>query len=251
VARANKSRFASDPVFVGVSEKEGFSRNPVFVKESPTRFAPWGKSAFQKPDEGSPFPASSKQATETDPFVLIPVPNVTQSARESAMVVSSSHRPSLQGKAYGNPKRTRNRQAAASILVEKLREYWRLSQQEQASGRDSYRFADAEKEEGGNTASLPASPLSALAQRSWPEMMGHQVARKIRSLASGQGASNSLKCARQTIHSDLPEKVEIQNVFNLEVKTEGGGGTGSTEDLSERIADILRDQALHHGIDIT
>jgi len=52
----------------------------------------------------------------------------------------------------------------------------------------------------------------------------------------------------QTVRSSASEKVEIQNTFHIEVKSEGDR---TTTELSERIADILREQALQHGIDIT
>ena len=59
------------------------------------------------------------------------------------------------------------------------------------------------------------------------------------------------KQVQQTVHSDLPEKVEIQNVFNINMKAQDNGIGNSTMELSEKIADILREQAIQHGIDIT
>lgn len=93
----------------------------------------------------------------------------------------------------------------------------------------------------------PPWPNSAQTPRSWPEITGHQAARRISSL----GAEASSHRAVQTVNSSAPDKVEIQNIFNIEIGAASSRGEGWADNLSERIADLLREQALQHGIDIT
>ncbi len=92
-----------------------------------------------------------------------------------------------------------------------------------------------------------AWPNSAQPPRSWPEITGQQAARRISSL----GTEASSYRAVQTVNTSAPEKVEIQNIFNIEIGAASSRGEGWADNLSEQIADLLREQALQHGIDIT
>lgn len=134
------------------------------------------------------------------------------------------------------------------VLVEKLREYWQLSRPENPSEKVST-YPGGPITDRDNAASFPAITRHAPIQTSWPEMTGRQVAEKIDSFISGRGAPGLARSVRQVIQSDLPEKVEIQNVFNIQVKSEES--RENSRDLSEKIADILHEQALQHGIDVT
>lgn len=140
-------------------------------------------------------------------------------------------------------------QNIAPVLVEKLREYWRLSRPENSPEKISA-YPGSPITDGGNAdASFPALPRYTPAPGSWPEMTGQQAAKNIDSFISGRGTPGSVRSVRQVIQSDLPEKVEIQNVFNIQVKNEES--RENSRDLSEKIADILHEQALQHGIDVT
>jgi hypothetical protein len=135
-----------------------------------------------------------------------------------------------------------------SLLAKKLDQYWEMSQPARLTGTTPDKAAVGGANAPAPGAS-PSTPLSfgqsrALTRPSWPDLVGRHVAQKV----PASGSSSSSKRAVAT--PGVSEKLEIQNVFNIEVRSEGPGA-GSDGDLSERIADILRDQALQHGIDIT
>ncbi len=140
-------------------------------------------------------------------------------------------------------------QNTTPVLVEKLREYWRLSRPENSPEKIPAHPGSPITERSNADTSFPALPRYTIAPGSWPEMTGRQVAEKIDSFISGRGAPGLARSVRQVIQSDLPEKVEIQNVFNIQVRSEES--RGNSRDLSEEIADILHEQALQHGIDVT
>jgi hypothetical protein len=180
--------------------------------------------------------------------------------------------------------RRRNRpgQPVTSLLVKKLGEYQQLSQGVRIPG-DLNQSTRAEKDRGRNgilsptlwhnaleSASQPEilkpseeggrrnrtsfSTLlgRTLASRSWPEMTGQQMAQRLHAFVSGQGGSDSSQPIQKiTPINPSSEKVEIQNIFNIEIEASGGRETGFLRDLSEKITHILREQALQHGIDIT
>ena len=64
-----------------------------------------------------------------------------------------------------------------------------------------------------------------------------------------------LEIAREDGAPTDGRRLEINNTFNIQVGSaaEGDVGTGdaSLEDLSDRVAEILRQQAIRHGIDVT
>jgi hypothetical protein len=47
------------------------------------------------------------------------------------------------------------------------------------------------------------------------------------------------------------DRVEIHNVFQVSLNNGLGQFGSSPTSLAETLADILREQALHHGIDVT
>jgi hypothetical protein len=178
--------------------------------------------------------------------------------------------------------RNQSGQPVTSLFVEKLREYRQLSQKSRILEGNLSHPTQVEKDRRGNGFLSPAllnsfveprsrpeilkpleeeekrnrtsfSTLSnrTLTPRPWPEMTGQEIAEKLHAFVSGQRGFNSSEHIRQTIPVNSPEKVEIQNIFHIEVKAAGDRDPGSLQDLSEKITDILRQQALQHGIDIT
>ncbi|MCK4784315.1 MAG: hypothetical protein KAV87_11230 [Desulfobacteraceae bacterium] len=145
----------------------------------------------------------------------------------------------------------RKKERVNSIFVEKLREYWHLTRQGHKEEQHSTTSVPNTLAGVSDRPSFPFVPESKPAQRSWPEKTGVEAAEKISSFISGRNLSVTPHRVQQTINTDLPEKVEIQNVFNIDVKTGGDGDVGSVKGLSEKITDILREQATQHGIDIT
>jgi hypothetical protein len=81
------------------------------------------------------------------------------------------------------------------------------------------------------------------------EMPGHELAERLRAFASGQNVSSS--AARSSIFPPGESgAADVQNGFRIAAP--GRGGRDETlEEFSTKLADILREQALQHGIDIT
>lgn len=150
-----------------------------------------------------------------------------------------------------NKEGKRDSKAVTSIFISKLRDYWQLSLKDQNSKKDKGRLIDEDIEREKDTIPFALPPAGTLSQRSWPERIGKQAAQKIHSLSFGEKMKGHSRHIQQTSQSHLPEKLDIHNIFNIDVKAEGDRGMDFTRDLSEKIADILRHQALQHGIDIT
>lgn len=163
------------------------------------------------------------------------------------MLRTVTHKNQLSNQAGGSvtvePKK--NEHTQTSILVEKLREYWELSQREQQREYVLNQKDDICKETGKNISSSISPPATSI-MHSWPEITEQQISQKIRSIISGQEPFDFPEHAE--IQNNLPGKVEVKNVFNIDMKA---SGSSSINDLSEKIVDILREQALQHGIDIT
>jgi hypothetical protein len=138
--------------------------------------------------------------------------------------------------------------AAGSALVAKLREYWRLDERAPSQDSASPPPAAATPEEFKEAQTPHAAANAGSPRGRWPEATGQQLARKL--AATAAAPPGSFKRVQQTVH-DSPDKVEIQNIFNVEVHADGPAGAGLAGDFSEAIADILREQAIQHGIDLT
>lgn len=145
----------------------------------------------------------------------------------------------------------RERRSPDSVLLIKLREYWQLNERAQSSVSPAPLPPQSPAAESPkNARPLPAAHFGEEARTRWPEVTGQQFARKLGAAAST--SSGSFQRVEQRVNTDAPERVEIQNIFNVEVRAEGASGaTSLPADLSESIADILREQAIQHGIDLT
>jgi hypothetical protein len=134
-----------------------------------------------------------------------------------------------------------------SVLVKQLRCYWQLAEPE----TDSSSPPDTPGMEGRSRPD-PSWPLPALnpsPTRTWPDLIDQMAARKITHLQ--HHAHSSGEQSQQTVHADSPENVEIRNVFNIALPGHSDRHHQADTQLAETIADILREQALQHGIDIT
>ncbi len=249
---AHRRGFASLDNSSGDLEREKLSLSPALAKKSSDPLDLW-EAPFQS--RKSVFPASWL--------------NPKQTWKEQRDVIFR--------------RRNRRGQPATPFLVKKLGEYRQLSQGARIPEGDLNQSTGVEKdrgrngilsptlwrnalesasrpeifkpsEEGGRRKRTSFSTLSGrtLASRSWPEMTGQQIAQRLHAFVSGQGSSDSSQRVQKiTPINPSSEKVEIQNIFNIEVEASGGREAGSLRDLSEKIAHILREQALQHGIDIT
>ncbi|HWP47397.1 MAG TPA: hypothetical protein VNM22_09575 [Candidatus Limnocylindrales bacterium] len=250
-ATLDRWRFASQDNSSVDLEREKLSLSPVLAKKSSDPLDLW-KAPFQS--RKSVFPASRL--------------NPKQTWKEQRDVVFR--------------RRNRQGQPVTSLLVKKLGEYRQLNQGVRIPEGDLNQSTRVEKDQGGNgilsptlwrnaleSASRPEilkpseeggrrnqtsfSTLSGrtLASRSWPEMTGQQIAQRLHAFVSGQGGSDSSQRIQKITPINSSEKVEIQNIFNIDVEASEGKEMGSLRDLSEKIVHILREQALQHGIDIT
>lgn len=89
-------------------------------------------------------------------------------------------------------------------------------------------------------AHVPA-PEQPTTPRAWPSIVGREVSAKLSSFKD-----SPLKPTRQSSRLDQ----QIQNVFNISVD-HANHPSATYDDLGERIAEILHEQALQHGIDVT
>jgi hypothetical protein len=177
----------------------------------------------------------------------ITVPQLAQGLNQEV-----SKRQSVSSERTGMSPRTRSLgQSAESLLIKKLQTYWQLSQQEATLKQSA---VDAANEGIDTLTKMPpflSSTPNLTSSQAWPEITGQRASQILGSLVTGQPLSGTAKTVKQTIRTDLPDKVEIRNIFNVEVKSQTEHGDRSIPDLSEKIADILREQAVQHGIDIT
>lgn len=193
--------------------------------------------------ELTPAPASSPRRAERDSLLASPVetgpesvfPLLSNAVGGSAQLVSASS---------DSPVR-RTRHGHASLLETKLRKYWELTQD-----RQSYESNPVESNPVGgpspsSIARVPTRTSITPYSRPWPEFVGQEISAKARAVSGEFPGDASSGMSRRS-----SQKVEIQNVFNIEVRNEANSGHGF-DDLSEKITEILNEQAIQHGIDVT
>ena len=134
-----------------------------------------------------------------------------------------------------------------SRLTKQLQEYGQLTNRKQSLGvdDDSVGRDTARDTSGFSQISRP----NIFPERSLAEFSGQKLVDKLDAFTSGLTLRKAGVNQRAADNPDLLPHVEIQNTFHVEVKN-GPGGLGFG-DLSDKVADILREQALQHGIDIT
>jgi hypothetical protein len=133
------------------------------------------------------------------------------------------------------------------MLSTKLQEYWELSQSQRSLGLAGRSGTNPPV----NSASgFSHAPTNILPDRSIDNIAGQQPVEKLKGFTSGMAPRTLGMNVRASSNSDLLPNVEIQNTFHVNVNNESGE-LGSLGEFSDKIADILREQALQHGIDIT
>jgi hypothetical protein len=131
-----------------------------------------------------------------------------------------------------------------SVLVRKLQQYEQSVHAEDAGEPDSRNRPVP----GLIERKPPVFSVSGRSAGFGYEIPGQEVAERLRAFTMGNG-SLPLSSTRQ-FPSGSSEPVRIQNVFHIEVQGQGTEDA-SFGDLSTRLADILREQAVQHGIDLT
>lgn len=143
--------------------------------------------------------------------------------------------------------RAAGRLRSETPLARQLRRYWQRSEPETTSPLPAdLPGAEARRQSGS---SWPHPALNPAPARTWPDLVGQATARKVNELqrhAYGAGEQS-----QQAVHAGAPENVEIRNVFNIALPGSDDGYLQASTQLAESIADILREQALQHGIDLT
>jgi hypothetical protein len=127
-------------------------------------------------------------------------------------------------------------------LVSSLHRYWQTVREERNTRQSHQQHSTAS---ATNAVDFPVTDSEQrTAPHSWPTAVGRDVSAKLRSFTDAQ---NPLQKSRRL--SSTPER-QIQNVFNIEVNQANQQSSGY-DDLGDRLAQILHEQALQHGIDVT
>lgn len=144
-----------------------------------------------------------------------------------------------------------NRQSEKSLLVTKLETYWKLVRENMNNKR-----AVENTRSAGSPIETPIKDRFPDAidpghGPQWPSMIGQAAARRIKAFqAAGTPSSGSGHPMHQQQMS-IADKIDIQNIFKIEMPSRAEQPSDPGYDLSDKIADILRHQAIQHGIDIT
>lgn len=85
----------------------------------------------------------------------------------------------------------------------------------------------------------------------WPQITGDQVATRLQAFVSGASVSASVPPVHEASNTSPTNPGAIQNSFHIQVNMRGENDHQWNSDLSEHIADVLREQAIQHGIDLT
>lgn len=127
-------------------------------------------------------------------------------------------------------------------LVSSLNRYWQTVGQGHDTGHAQ---PQASAESPANATGFHVTDSEQhTAARAWSNLVGRDVSEKLRSFTNTTNPFQ--KPARL---SSTPES-QVQNVFNIEVNN-ANQHSANFDDLGDRIAQILHEQALQHGIDVT
>ncbi|UCH93946.1 MAG: hypothetical protein JSV88_27270 [Candidatus Aminicenantes bacterium] len=143
--------------------------------------------------------------------------------------------------------------APGEILVKKLNQYLHINQANQSPqpGANKLPAVDMVKERPGKAPTFSFAEGETSRPNSWPKMTEDQVAREINAFMKARSDLSTAGQTHQAFSPDDPGKIRIQNAFNIKLGDDGQREVGTLGSLAEKISDILREQALQHGIDIT
>ena len=129
-------------------------------------------------------------------------------------------------------------------LIQQLREYWQLADQPRTK-----ETPEAVPPPGGAppAAIPPMTVWPGSLPSLWPEAVGRQTAQKLQEVAK---PGVSLAPGREST-SQQHGPVAIHNVFQVNLNPGPSDRGSAPTSLAEELADILRQQALQHGIDVT
>jgi hypothetical protein len=130
-------------------------------------------------------------------------------------------------------------------LVTSLKRYWQSMREDRPSNQAPQSTTIA-TDSPKRAASVPVSNADEpLTPRAWPTLVGRDLSEKLRSF--GENAHQLARPPLRTSRVDSDR--QIQNIFNIEFNN-SNQHSPNYDDLGERIAEILHEQALQHGIDV-
>jgi hypothetical protein len=226
------------------SKGKGFPNQPASVKGEAGRFLSGGPKSGNR-TAVSWTTDSKDESTNTGAWPLLPPESGTEVLTKTITSEVVTERFPL-GEPDSRPARSGSAPLQSSVFVRKLQQYAQSVHVEEAGEPDSRNRPVPVIEK---KPPVPVSSPEGSSAGSWYEMSGKEVAERLRAFTLGNGnlpSSSSI----QEFPSGSSERVRVQNVFHIEVQGQGTGDA-SFEDLSTRLADILREQAVQHGIDLT
>lgn len=135
-------------------------------------------------------------------------------------------------------------------LTQLLQEHERLQPQSRDVGQSAGESLAAHqrhsvKQETKRPAERSSNPTT------WPQITGDQVATRLQAFVSGASVSANVPPVHEAFDASPKNPSVIQNSFHIQVNMRGENDHQWGSDLSEHIADVLREQAIQHGIDLT
>jgi hypothetical protein len=235
--RPSYTRFAEHAAATGAAAPRLLANSESFQRRAS------GAAALAAVLERGSSPAPPEEQCRHSPHALRDLQIDPPPAGDAALIAAlDTRRPSAVG--VGASASQHRVDTTPPPLVKKLREYWELSQTSPAAERAiAGSVGEETRGEAPATPSHPPRPVAS-ARQSWPESTARQLARRARAAVADPSSARTM----QLPDSAATERTEIRNIFNIEVKSEGGD---FTDDLSERLSEILLEQALQHGIDVT
>lgn len=139
----------------------------------------------------------------------------------------------------------------ANGLIQSLQEYDQLSLSQVSSQRfrNESVLATHDKPRITNGEGSPVVGLPP--QASWPQLTGEEMVKRLQIFTSEVSNAGAPPSSNGTFSTMAQSYGPIQNSFHIEVNMNGRSTDESGQDLSEQIADVLRGQAMQHGIDVT
>jgi hypothetical protein len=207
-------------------------------------------SAFSRSRD--PFRLSSGDPTgqaTADAQLPLPAPRSKAAPDQFPVVSSPRHAPFLAGPLH-------RRVRPASLFVQQLAKYFSnpapvapaIHQPElphRPFAEPSFLVGQAGRPKAPG---FPSAQVNSDGARSWPEISAQRLAERLNHFVSGEAMPPDLLPAAEA--SEGLGKVEVQNIFHIQVNPQAGE-IASLQDLSTQVADVLREQAIQHGIDIT
>jgi hypothetical protein len=138
--------------------------------------------------------------------------------------------------------------AGEPVFTRKIHEYWRLTAEaeRQQTPPGTPALAPHDERHLPDVSNLPGQAFDTFA---WPEMTGRELAARLQAFAAGQGfAPAPVPRDQEPTPSQAEDGVGMFKAVPTACTTDSAN---ALHVLSEGMAMILRDQALHHGIDLT